>query len=83
MRETRGWGRGLAGARSRTAPLARHIADRPQRAEGTRGNTALRRIGTPEDVADAVLFLASRAARFVTGQTLYVDGRLTASRDWW
>ena len=37
----------------------------------------LRRIGDPEDVADVVLFLASDAARYVTGQTLLVDGGLT------
>jgi 3-oxoacyl-[acyl-carrier protein] reductase len=32
------------------------------------------RLGTPEEVADVALFLASSAARWVTGQTLIVDG---------
>jgi 3-oxoacyl-[acyl-carrier protein] reductase len=36
--------------------------------------TAMRRLGTPEDVAHAVLFLASREAGWITGQTLQVDG---------
>ncbi len=34
----------------------------------------LGRIGTPEDVADACLFLASPAARWITGASLTVDG---------
>jgi 3-oxoacyl-[acyl-carrier protein] reductase len=34
----------------------------------------LARAGTPEDVANAVLFLCSDAASFITGQTLIVDG---------
>ena len=34
----------------------------------------LREFGCPEDVADAVCFLASDAARYITGQTLQVDG---------
>jgi NAD(P)-dependent dehydrogenase (short-subunit alcohol dehydrogenase family) len=34
----------------------------------------LQRIGEPDDIADAVVFLAGRASRWVTGQTLVVDG---------
>jgi 3-oxoacyl-[acyl-carrier protein] reductase len=41
--------------------------------------TPLGRWGTPEDVAPAVLFLASADARFVTGQTLAVDGGFSAA----
>lgn len=37
-----------------------------------------RRQGTPEDVADVVLFLASPAARYVTGQSIVVDGGYSA-----
>ncbi len=37
----------------------------------------LRRMGSPEDIAAAVLFLASDEAAFVTGQTLSVSGGLT------
>lgn len=35
---------------------------------------ALARMGTPEEVADVVLFLCSDAARFITGQVIVVDG---------
>lgn len=37
----------------------------------------LRRLGTPEDIAYAVVFLASREADFITGQVLSVSGGLT------
>jgi len=40
-------------------------------------NTPLRRFGTPEEVADAAVFLASSQARYITGQTLFVDGGYT------
>ncbi len=39
--------------------------------------TPLGRLGHPQDVADAVLFLASEAAEFITGHVLVVDGGLT------
>jgi NAD(P)-dependent dehydrogenase (short-subunit alcohol dehydrogenase family) len=40
--------------------------------------TPLGRLGTPEDVAAAVVFFASPAAAFITGQTLLVDGGTSA-----
>lgn len=39
--------------------------------------TPFRRVATPEEIAEAVLFLASPAADFITGQTLSVSGGLT------
>jgi 3-oxoacyl-[acyl-carrier protein] reductase len=46
----------------------------PPVVERIKGMTALGRLGTPEDVAGAVLFLASDASRYITGVTLNVDG---------
>jgi NAD(P)-dependent dehydrogenase (short-subunit alcohol dehydrogenase family) len=42
--------------------------------EAAKRNTPLRRFGTAEEVADAVVFLASARAAYVTGQALAVDG---------
>ena len=40
-------------------------------------NTPLRRFGKPSEIADAAVFLASSRARYITGQTLFVDGGYT------
>ena len=42
-------------------------------------NTPMRRIGTPEDIASAVAFLASPQAGFITGVTLPIDGGRSAA----
>ncbi len=42
--------------------------------EAATANTALRRLGTADEIAEAVVFLASNRARWITGQQLNVDG---------
>ena len=46
----------------------------PADLEALREETPLERIGTPEDVAESVFFLASEGARFMTGQVLSPNG---------
>lgn len=50
------------------------ISDQPDLLSRTVESIPLRRLGQPEEVADAALFLLSDASRFITGQTLVVDG---------
>lgn len=47
-----------------------------------RANTPQQRLGVPEDMAGAAIFLASAASSFMTGQTIYVDGGFTAGWAW-
>ncbi len=51
----------------------------PTRLKETENNTALGRVAEPEEMADAVLFFASEASSYITGQTLALDGGFYAS----
>ncbi|MEU6549041.1 SDR family oxidoreductase [Streptomyces sp. NPDC046915] len=57
--------------------LTRSYLDKPGMREEMAGLVPAGRLGTPDDVVGAVLFLASQRAAFVTGQVLYVDGGRT------
>lgn len=57
--------------------MTRGAASEPEFAERVRGmaaRTMVGRAGAPEDIANAVAFLAAPDSGFVTGQTLVVDG---------
>ena len=56
--------------------------DWPDGVERWLGKAPLRRLGDPVDVADACLFLASRASRWISGATLVVDGGTAAGNTW-
>lgn len=53
---------------------ARHNTTREAIEQQWAAQSALRRIGTPEEFADAVLFLASERAAYITGVNLLIDG---------
>jgi len=52
-----------------------HLTDPPRR-ERLLANIPLKRIGDPEDVVGAAVFLASAESDYITGTTIYVDGGL-------
>jgi gluconate 5-dehydrogenase len=59
-------------------PMTAAARAEPGRAEALAARSFIGRNGLPEDIRGAALFLASRASDFVTGQTLRVDGGLSA-----
>ena len=58
----------------RTPGVERYFDEQPKIAEGLKQAAAMRRLGEPEEIAEAVCFLASDRASFITGQLLSVDG---------
>jgi 2-deoxy-D-gluconate 3-dehydrogenase len=54
------------------------VRTQPQLYQRVRDRSALGRLGEIEDVVGVLVFLASPAARYITGQTIYVDGGYTA-----
>ena len=56
--------------------------DWPEGVERWTSVVPLNRLGQPEDVADACLFLSSPAARWITGATLVVDGGVLTRNTW-
>jgi NAD(P)-dependent dehydrogenase (short-subunit alcohol dehydrogenase family) len=57
-----------------TRPLLDGLPDEVERYQRT---TPMGRVGDPEDIADVVVFLCCDMARFITGQTVVVDGGMT------
>lgn len=58
-------------------PINKKLMETPELLEGVLDNIPMRKLGTPEDVAALVAFLASDDAKYVTGSTYFVDGGLT------
>ena len=54
-----------------------YVLDDPERRDWAIQSNPRRRIGTPEDVAGAVIFLASRAGAYLTGAVIPVDGGIS------
>ena len=57
--------------------LAAFVTEDPEAAADYLKRIPLNRFAEPADVADAILFLASKEAAYITGQTLVLDGGLT------
>ena len=56
-----------------------HIQKDPSLAQKYSAQIPLRRLGVPGDLKGTAIFLASDASDFITGQTIFVDGGLTAA----
>jgi len=72
---------GIAPGYIRTAQLlSKEHSLGPEAAEAAGAFIPMGRIGEPEEIADVIVFLASQGARYMTGQTVVVDGGLLVGR---
>ena len=62
--------------------LSKKLWSNPMMQEWNTANTPLRRLGNPEDMNGAAIFLASKASAFMTGQIVFVDGGFSAGIMW-
>jgi NAD(P)-dependent dehydrogenase (short-subunit alcohol dehydrogenase family) len=62
--------------------LTRKLWSQPHMQQWADQNTPLKRLGEVEDMVGAVIFLASPASAFITGQVMRVDGGVTAGISW-
>jgi NAD(P)-dependent dehydrogenase (short-subunit alcohol dehydrogenase family) len=58
----------------RTPGIEQYFEDQPDMAEGLKKAAVMNRLGEPGEIAEAVTFLSSDRASFITGQLLSVDG---------
>lgn len=58
----------------RTPGVEQYFKEQPDIAEGLKKAAVMNRLGEPEEIAEAVTFLSSDRASFITGQLLSVDG---------
>ena len=61
----------------RTPGIEEYIKEQPQQADKFNRAAVMKRMGLPEEIAEAVVFLSSDRASFITGQLLSVDGGMS------